>query len=44
MSNREAMSELSSSIREGAGYDEVFSLGHEPGEDYPWSPKREQST
>jgi len=30
------------SIREGASYDEVFCLGHEP-EDFSWSSERETS-
>ena len=44
MSDREAMSELSSSVHKGAGYDEVFLLGRDPKEDSPGSPKREPST
>jgi len=44
MSDREALSELSSSVREGAGYDEVFPSGCEHGEDSPKSLKREPST
>ena len=44
MSNREAMSELSLSVREGAGYNEVFSLGRELGEDFALSLDREPST
>ena len=35
MSDREAMSELSSSVRESEGYNEVFLLGHKPREDFP---------
>ena len=31
------------SIREGAGYDEVYSSGCEPIEDLTWSPEREPS-
>ena len=38
------MSELSSSVREGASYNEVFPSGREHGEDSPQSPKREPST
>ena len=41
--DREATSEQSSSVREGAGYDEVYPLGHEPEEDVTWSPEREPS-
>ena len=44
MSDREALSELSSSVREGASYNEVFPSGREHGEDSPQSPKREPST
>ena len=44
MSNREAMSELSSLVREDAGYNDVFLSGREPGEDFPRSPDREPST
>ena len=36
----EVMSEQSS-IREGAGYDEVFPSGHEPEEGFSWSLERE---
>ena len=28
-------------VREGAGYDEVFQLGHEPKEGFSWSSERE---
>ncbi|KAL0000999.1 hypothetical protein SO802_014780 [Lithocarpus litseifolius] len=38
------MSELSLSVCEGVGYNEVYPLGHEPEEDFPRSPKRESST
>ena len=38
----EATSEQSS-IREGAGYDEVFQLGYEPDEGFSWLSKRETS-
>ena len=31
--DREATSEKSSSVREGAGYDKVYLSGHEPVED-----------
>ena len=41
---REVTSEQSSSVREGAGYDEVYPSGHEPKEDLSWSPAREPST
>ena len=44
MSDREATSELSSSVREGAGYDEVYPLGRELEEDFPQSPEKELST
>ena len=44
MSDREAMSELSQLVCEGAGYDEVFSSRREPEEDSPPSPERELST
>ena len=30
-------------VREGAGYDEVFQLGHEPKEGFSWSSERETS-
>ena len=44
-SDREAMSEQSSLVHEGASYDEVYPLGHEPmAEDLTWSPKREPFT
>ena len=39
--SREATSEQSS-VREGAGYNEVFGSGHEP-ESFSWSSKREMS-
>ena len=39
--SREATSEQSL-VREGAGYDEVFDLGHEP-ESFSWSSERETS-
>ena len=32
-----------SSVREGAGYDEVFQSGHEPEEGLSWSSEREAS-
>ena len=44
MSDREVTSELSLSVREGASYDEVFSLGCKPEEDSPRSLEREPST
>ena len=31
------------SVREGAGYDEVYPSGHEPEEDLTWSLKRDPS-
>ena len=37
MLDREATSELSSLVREGAGYDEVYPLGRKPEEDVPGS-------
>ena len=40
--SREATSELSS-IRDGAGYDEIFPLGHEPKQDFSWLSERETS-
>ena len=40
--DREATSDQSS-VREGAGYDEVYPLGHEPEEDLTWSLKRDPS-
>ena len=40
--SREATSEQSS-IREGAGYDEVFQSDHKPEEGFSWSSKREMS-
>lgn len=43
MSDKEAMSELSSSIREGAGYGEIYPSGCKPEEDFPRSTKRELS-
>ena len=39
MSDREATSKLSSSVREGVGYDEVNPSRREPEEDFPQSPK-----
>ena len=44
MSDREATSELSSSVREGAGYYEAYPSGREPEKVVPWSPERELST
>ena len=41
--DREAMSEQSSSVCKGAGYDEVFLSMHEPKEDLTRSPEREPS-
>ena len=40
--DREATSDQSS-VREGAGYDEVYPSGHEPEEDLTWSLKRDPS-
>ena len=42
-SGSEAMSEQSSSVREGAGYDEVYPLGRGPEEGLTWSLEREPS-
>ena len=39
--DREATSEKSSSVREGAGYDEVYLSGYELVEDLTWSLERE---
>ena len=44
MSDREAMSELSLSVCEGAGYDEVFPSGRCLEEDSLRSPERESFT
>ena len=44
MLDKEVTSELSSSICEGAGYDEIFLSGRHLKEDSPRSPKRELST
>ena len=33
-----------SSIHEGAGYDEVYQIGHEPEEGHSWLSERETST
>ena len=41
--DREETSEKSSSVREGAGYDEVYSLRQEPEEDVTWSLERKPS-
>ena len=41
--DREVMSEQLS-VREGTGYNKVFSSGHEPDEGLSWSSKRESST
>ena len=38
--HREVMSEQSL-VREGAGYDKVFPLGHEPEKGFSWSSERE---
>ena len=42
MSRKETSKQLS--IREGAGYDEVFQTGHEPEKGLSWSSDRETST
>lgn len=44
MSDKEATSELSSSVNEGAGYDEFYLSRHEPEKDFPRSSERELST
>ena len=44
MLDRESTSELSLLVHEGAGYNEIFLLGHEPEEDSPKSPERDSST
>ena len=44
MSYREATIELSSSIWEVTGYDEIYSLGREPKEDFLQSLERESFT
>ena len=44
LGGREAMSEQSSSVYEGVGYDEVYPSGHELEEDLTWSLARESST
>ena len=44
MSDRKATSELSSSVREGVGYDEIYPSEHEPKEYFLWSLEREPST
>ena len=44
MSDREVTSKQSSSVYEGAGYDEVYPSGRELKEDVPWSLEREPST
>ena len=41
--SREVTSEQSS-VRDGAGYDEVFPSGHEPEEGFSWLSEREMST
>lgn len=43
LSDKEAMSEQSLSIREGEGYDEVYPSRYDPKEDVSWSPEREPS-
>lgn len=42
--DREAMSDQSPSVHEGAGYDEVYPSGHELVEDLSWSLEKEPST
>lgn len=44
MSDREVTNELSSSVREGKGYDEIYLSGRKPEEDFPRSLEREPST
>ena len=44
MLDREATSELSSSVRDCAGYYKAYPSGREPEKVVPWSPKREPST
>ena len=41
--NREATSEQSSWVHEGAGYDKVYPLGHRPKKGLSWSLEREPS-
>ena len=41
--DREATSEQSSSVYDGAGYDEVYPLGYRPEEGSSWSSEREPS-
>ena len=41
LGDREATSEQSLSVREGVGYDEVYSSKCKPRKDVTWSPKRE---
>lgn len=43
LSDKEAMSEQSLSVREGEGYDEVYPSRYDPKEDVSWSPEREPS-
>jgi len=43
MSDKKAMSELSSSVCKGTGYEEIYLLGRKPKEDFPWSLEREMS-
>ena len=40
---RKAMSGQSLAVHEGTGYNEIYLSGHEPMEDFTWSPKREPS-
>lgn len=44
MSDKEAMSELSSSAHEGADYDDMYLSEHELEEDFPRSLEKEPST
>ena len=44
LGDREATSEQSSSVYEGAGYDEVYPSSHRPKEGLSWSSKGEPST
>ena len=41
--DREATSEQSSSVHEGAGYNEVYPLGYRPEDGSSWSSEREPS-
>ena len=43
LGDKEATSEQSSLVREGAGYDEVYLLGHGLDKGFSWSSKKEPS-